>query len=185
VNENDLIQRMKQGDENAFRILVEKHSKPIFHLCFRYLNNAEDAEEVAQDVFIKLQENITSYEPRAKLSTYLYRIAVNRSLNKIRDRKVKKWVSLEHVPSVTHESNSFSKFNPDDMLELKEKQQAVRKAIDTLPGNQRTAVLLHRFQGLSYTEIAEVMQCSVSAVESRLFRAKQSLSKKLQNVAEQ
>jgi RNA polymerase sigma-70 factor (ECF subfamily) len=182
MNDSELIQKMKTGDEYAFRELVEKHSRLIFNLCFRYLGNAEDAEEVAQDVFIKFQETIASFEPRAKLSTFLYRIAVNRSLNKIRDRKLKRWISLESeywVHSSVHHSLTM---NPEDELEKKEKQDAVRRAIDSLPESQKTAVLLHRFQGLSYEEIAEVMRCSVSAVESRLFRAKQSLQKKLRSI---
>ena len=182
MKEDELIEKMKAGDESAFRFLVEKHSKLIFNLCYRYLGNVEDSEEVTQDVFIKFQGTVESFEPRAKLSTYLYRIAVNRSLNKIRDRKLKRWVSLEADSTIHRRIDHSSNKNPENELEKKEKQKAVRAAIDSLPSNQKTAVLLHRFQGLSYTEIAEVMHCSVSAVESRLFRAKQALQKKLQSL---
>ena len=121
-----------------------------------------------------------TYEPKAKLSTFLYRIAVNLSLNWVRDQKRKRFISWEVLkrdrgldPIAPDHSN------PDTLVECKERQYMVRNAIDSLPGNQRTAVILHRFQGLSYKEVAEVMKCSVSAVEARLHRAKQNLVKRL------
>jgi RNA polymerase sigma-70 factor (ECF subfamily) len=181
MNDTELMLRVKQGDEDAFRQIVELYHKPIHGLCFRYLKNQEDAEEIAQDVFIRLYERADKYEARAKLTTYLYRIAVNLSLNRIRDRKLKRFVSLDFFRGITLDNNPVSAdtSDPDSLLEQKEKQRTIRQAIDTLPPNQRTAVILKRFQELSYEEIAQVMQCSLSAVESLLHRAKQNLQKKL------
>jgi len=180
MDDAKLMLRVKEGDEEAFRQIVKQYQKTILDLCFRYVGNPEDAEEVTQDVFINLHKAAGSYEPKAKLSTYLYRIAVNLSLNRIRDRKWKRFVPLEFLRRGEENRPVSSEIRePDSLLEQKEKQQAVRNAIDSLPTNQRTAVILKRFQGLSYEEIAEVMNCSVSAVEARLHRAKQALQKKL------
>jgi len=180
MNDTELMLRVKEGDEEAFRQIVKRYQKPILDLVFRYVGNQEDAEEVAQDVFIRLYRAAHTYEPKAKLSTYLYRIAVNLSLNRIRDRKWKRFVSLEFLRRGGEKDAMSSGIRaPDSLLEQKEKQQAVREAVDSLPPNQKTAVILKRFQELSYGEIAEVMDCSVSAVESRLHRAKQALQKKL------
>jgi RNA polymerase sigma-70 factor (ECF subfamily) len=180
MNDTDLMLRVRNGDEEAFRQIVERYHKSILNLCFRFTGIQEDAEEVAQDVFINIYRTAGSYEPRAKLSTYLYRIAVNLSLNKVRDRKRKRLISWEVLKTDRGKQPVASnKDAPDTILENKEKSQIVQKAIDSLPSNQKTAVILKRYQGLSYEEIAKVMNCSVSAVEARLHRAKNSLKKKL------
>jgi len=180
MTDAELMRQVKNGDESAFRTLVEKYQQPIRNLCVQYVGNHQDAEEVAQDVFIRLLRAADSYEPKGKLTTFIYRIAVNLSLNKIRDRKWKRWVPWETMNGdemISHHSDHIE--DPNDLLEKKEKQNEVRKVIDSLPANQKTAVILKRYHGLSYEEIAEVMQCSVSAVESRLHRAKMILKKKL------
>lgn len=181
MKDTELMLRVKQGDEGAFRRIVETYHKSILNLCFRYLESQEDAEEIAQDVFIHLYKSADRYEPRAKLTTYLYRIAVNLSLNRIRDRKWKRFVSLDFLREGNKPNSPYSSHfgDPDVLLEQKEEANAIRKAIDTLPQNQRTAVILKRFQELSYEEITQVMGCSLSAVESLLHRAKQNLRKKL------
>jgi RNA polymerase sigma-70 factor (ECF subfamily) len=180
MKDTDLMMRVRDGDEDAFREIVQKYHHEVQSLCCRYVGNHEDAEEVAQDVFIRLLRYAPSYKPKAKLSTYIYRIAVNLSLNKIRDRKVKQWVSWDFLPR--REMKGLVEINPENpdlVLEEEDKVKAVRKALDRLPENQKTAVLLQRYQGLSYKEIAEVMNTSVSAVESLIFRSKKNLEKHL------
>jgi len=182
MNDAELMQKVKEGDERAFRQIVETHQASIFSLCMQYLANRQDAEEVAQDVFIKLYKTAETYEPKAKLSTFLYRIAVNLSLNRIRDRKRKRLVSFDFLKRISEEPSSNNDENPDKIMERDEEAAIIRKAIDSLPANQRTAVLLKRYHGMSYKEIARTMKCSVSAVESRLFRARQGLQEKLQSL---
>jgi RNA polymerase sigma-70 factor (ECF subfamily) len=180
MDDHELMAMVKDGDEKAFRRIVERHNEQILNLCYRYLGNQEDAEEVAQDVFIRIYNAAGSYRPDAKLSTYLYRIAVNLSLNRIRDRKRKRFVSLEIFQHSRENNNTGEQpSNPEQLIEEKEKGQIIRKAIDSLPPNQKTAVILKRYQELSYEEIARVMNCSVSAVEARLHRAKLNLQQKL------
>ena len=120
MNDTDLMLQLKNGDETAFRIIVETHQDYIFHLTFRYLDNRQDAEEITQDVFIKLYQSRASYTPKAKLSTFLYRIAINLSLNRIRDRKRRAWISLESIKKKGQEI-LFSKEdqNPDRIMDLK------------------------------------------------------------------
>lgn len=183
MEEAELQKRFKEGDEEAFRELVERHHPSILNLCFRYVGNQEDAEEVAQDVFIRAYRAREDYEPRAKFSTYLYRIAVNLSLNRIRDRKRKFGLFESTVSEDRSLSMAQGNPRPDELLEQKEEQAAVRRAVDSLPPNQKTAVILKRFHGLSYEEIADVMNCSLSAVEARLHRAKLNLQKSLKSLA--
>ena len=186
MDETELMLRVKEGDEDAFREIVEKYQQQIINLCFRYVGNQQDAEEVAQDVFIHLYRAASKYEPRAKLSTYLYRIAVNLSLNRIRDDKWKRFISWEFIGKGDKKSASSPMVDgPDSLVERKEQYRIIDEAINSLPTNQKTAVILKRFQGLSYEEIAEVMNCSVSAVESRLHRARQTLKKKLKHLLPQ
>jgi len=179
MDDNQLMLRVQQGDEDAFRRIVEAHQKPILNLCFRFVGNQQDAEEVAQDVFIHLYRSAATYRPTARLSTYLYRIAVNLSLNRIRDRKRKRLFSLDALKSDRRLEPTHPDGAPDLILERMELQAQIRKALDSLPESQRTAVVLKRFEGLSYEEIADVMRCSVSAVESLLHRAKVGLRTKL------
>lgn len=180
MNDTELMMRVKEGDEEAFRQIVEKYQKQIMNLCFQYTGNQQDAEELAQDVFIRVHRAAASYEPRAQLSTYLYRIAVNLSLNRIRNRRNKRLVSFDFLRGGNdYYPISKEDDDPDILLEKKEKQQIIWDAIHALPSHQQTAVILKQFQGLSYAEIAKVMHCSVSSVESRLHRAKKNLQKKL------
>ncbi len=183
MDDTRLMLRVKNGDEGAFREIIDLYQKPILNLCFRYVGNQQDAEEVAQDVFIHLYRSATTYQPTAKLSTYLYRIAVNLSLNRIRDRKRRRFFSLEALKSGKHNEPASPDESPDLHLERKEMQEKVKEILNSLPENQKTAVLLKRFEGLSYEEIAEVMQCSVSSVESLLHRAKVNLQKKMKILA--
>ena len=181
--EENLLVLYRDGDDEAYRKLFESHYPSILNLCYRIIGTREDAEEVAQDVFIKVHQSIQNYTPRGKESTFLYRIAVNLSLNRIRDKKRKRLLSFDLLKQDRgFEIKNDEAFNPDRILERKEIREAIWQAINTLPENQKTAVILKRFHDLSYEEIAEITQCSVSAVEARLHRARQTLKKKLDRI---
>jgi RNA polymerase sigma-70 factor (family 1) len=182
ADDTRLMLRVQNGDEAAFREILNLYQRSILNLCFRYVGNQQDAEEVAQDTFIHLYRSAAGYRPTAKLSTYLYRIAVNLSLNRIRDRKRKRLFSLDALKSDRNLEPVHPDGSPEGQMEHKEMQENVRRVLDRLPENQKTAVMLKRFEGLSYDEIAEVMQCSVSAVESLLHRAKMNLRKNLKSL---
>lgn len=180
----EIIEQLKQGNEQAFRKLVESYQKLVVNTCYGLLHNREDAEDVAQEVFIEVYRSIDNFRADAKLSTWLYRIAVNRSLNHIRDNKKHRWFSSFESDVKTENKKLFqvetSKTDQPE-FELENKQRAIilHEAIGSLPENQKVAFSLSKYEDLSYQEIADVMELSVSSVESLLFRAKKNLQKKL------
>ncbi len=184
MSEAEIIQKLQKGDEKAFRQLVENFQQMVVNTCFGLVHNTEDAEDIAQDVFIEVFRSVSKFRADSKLSTWLYRIAVNRSLNFIRDNKRRKFAqSLEEIFLPGKEkSGSFSHekvSTPDTEFENSERAAILHKSIDTLPEKQRIAFALNKYEDLSYKEIAEVMETSVSSVESLIHRAKKNLQKKL------
>ncbi len=184
MSDIEIIEQLKQGNEQAFRKLVETYQKLVVNTCYGLLHNREDAEDVAQDVFIEVYRSVENFRADAKLSTWLYRIAVNRSLNHIRDNKKHRWFSSFESDVKTENKKLFqvesSKTDqPEFELENKQRANILNEAINSLPENQKVAFSLSKYEDLSYQEIAEVMELSVSSVESLLFRAKKNLQKKL------
>jgi len=182
--DTEIIEQLKQGNENAFRRLVENYQKLVVNTCYGMVRNREDAEDIAQDVFVEVYRNVDSFRADAKLSTWLYRIAVNRSLNHIRDNKKHKW--FQSVESEVEAKNrqllqleSSKVDQPEYDLENKQRAIILHGAINSLPENQKVAFTLSKYEELSYQEISEVMEMTVSSVESLLFRAKKNLQKKL------
>jgi RNA polymerase sigma-70 factor (ECF subfamily) len=183
LNENELIQGLKSGDEASFKYLVENYKDRIFNTAIGIVQNAEDAEDVAQEVFIQVYRSIHSFKGESKLSTWMYRIATTRSLDLLRSRKSKKRFGfmqrlfgegnepLYEIPDFNH---------PGVAMDRKETAAKLFKAIAQLPENQKAAFTLHKLEDLSYQEISEVMQTSVPAVESLMHRAKQNLKKILE-----
>ncbi|MGB8656568.1 MAG: sigma-70 family RNA polymerase sigma factor [Candidatus Zixiibacteriota bacterium] len=171
MEETELIRQFKNGDKSAFRQLVEKYQDSVINTSYRFLRNKEEAEETAQEVFLKVYLSSQSYQPKAKFSTWLFKIVANCCLNKLRDKK--KFSSLQldkDLPASTEDQ-------PDKSLERQELKRLLTEAIDSLPENQRTVILLNQDGEFSYQEMAKMLDCSVSAVESRIFRAKDSLKK--------
>ena len=183
MQEQELLKRIQSGDHSAFRELYEMYASMVFNVSCRMLGNRHESEDVTQDVFISAYRSIKEFRSDSRLSTWLYRIAVNHCLNHQARKKREKWISLDVFSSSDadqHSSVTISKeHSPDRMLERRETEVIVQNAINTLPKQQRIALVLHRYEGLSYDEIAKIMECSVSSVESRIFRAKQNLYKKL------
>lgn len=167
----ELMLRFQKGEERCFEELVRKHARGVLNLVYRYLGDASRAEDVSQDIFVRIFRARMKYEPKAKFSTWLYRIAVNHCLNEIRARKSQ--------PPLTAPINDMLQEpqgeDPDARLSRSELQQAVKAAINALPENQRMAVILARYEDMSYEDIAEAMSMSLEAVKSVLFRAKENL----------
>jgi RNA polymerase sigma-70 factor, ECF subfamily len=176
----DLMLRFQKGDERAFEELVGRHTRGVLNLVYRYLNDASRAEDVAQEVFVKVYKARMKYEPKAKFSTWLYRIAVNHCLNEIRSRRSQPAVAAP-IDDLMEEPAGA---DPDARMKRDELQAAVKAALGALPENQRMAVLLARYQDLSYEEIAETMGLSLEAVKSVLFRAKENLKISLARFAQ-
>jgi RNA polymerase sigma-70 factor (ECF subfamily) len=183
LNEFELIQDLRNGNEQAFKTLVETYQDLVYNTAIGIVQNAEDAEDVAQEVFIRIFRSINSFKGESKLSTWIYRITTSCALDLIRSRKSKKrFAFLQRLFGENNEPvYEVPDFNhPGVALDQKENAAKLFRAIDQLPENQKVAFTLHKLEDLSYQEISEVMQTSVSAVESLMHRAKQNLKKILE-----
>jgi RNA polymerase sigma-70 factor (ECF subfamily) len=184
MNDEELIQRIIDKDHLAFKLLVDQYQHLVLNTCYNLLGNRQDAEDAAQEVFFQVYKSAQKFRQEAKLSTWLYRIAVNRSLNSIRDNKRFGWLKslsslLEGERQEVADVPASDSDRPDVALEKKERNVIVQKAVDSLPEKQRTVFVLHKYEGLSYQEIAEISKHSLSSVESLIHRAKLNLQKKL------
>jgi RNA polymerase sigma factor (sigma-70 family) len=183
LNEQELIEGLKKADETAFKYLVDNYQDRVFNTAIGILQNAEDAEDVAQEVFIKVFKSIHHFKGDSKLSTWIYRIATTGALDVLRSRKSKKRSGL--IQRLFGEGNEPELEVPDFIhpgvtLDRKENAAKLFKAISELPENQKIAFSLHKLEDLSYQEVSDVMQTSVAAVESLMHRAKQNLRKILE-----
>lgn len=182
MNELELIQQLREGDEFAFKTLVESCQDMVFNTALGIVQNTSDAEDVAQEVFIQVYRSIDQFKGDSRLTTWIYRITTTKSLDHIRSKKRKKrfaFITSLFGPDneVLHDPVDFH--HPGVTLDNKEDAAALFKLINQLPENQKTAFILYKTEELSYQEIAQVMSVSVSAVESLLFRARQNLRKML------
>jgi len=180
----ELMLRVRQGDESAFDLLVEKFKTPVFNYVCRTIGNEDEAEDIAQNVFIQVYKSAERYEPTAKFTTWLFTIARNLCLNEFRRRKRHSLQSLDETFSSDPESGPTQLADPSarpPAVEASERElrRHILAAIEKLPEDQRTAVLLCRYEGLSYEEVARVLGASVAATKSILHRARQTLKEEL------
>jgi RNA polymerase sigma-70 factor, ECF subfamily len=181
-DDKQLLQGLKDKNEVAFKNLVDLYQEFILNICFHFLNNREDAEDIAQDVFIEVFHSAKHFRGDSRLSTWMYRIAVNKSLNYLRSKKKYSWIErLENMitPGENLRVEADKSYEGDFHLEHKQQNKILYSAINELPDNQRTAFTFHKFENLPHKEISEIMDISVSAVESLIHRAKFNLQKKL------
>ncbi len=170
-----LVQRVARGDHAALGQLIERHQQRVFSLSYRVLGRWDQAEEAAQEVFIKVYRSAGKYRPEALFTTWLYRIVVNHCLDmKRKAARMPMAVSQEQIDRMGE--------LPEDSLTARERSERVRKAVNELPEAQQTALLLHRFEGQPIRQIAEVMDRSESAVESLLVRAYAKLRETLSDL---
>lgn len=180
-----LMLDFKAGSRPAFDRLVDKYRKPIINFIYRFTGSRADAEDLAQDVFIKVFNAAANYAPSAGFKTWLYRIASNVSIDHIRKRKTSGNPAsldehLETEDGKMQQQAADEKMKPaDSVMEREETEKQVQAALQSLPENQRAAIILKIYEDRPYSEIAAVMGVSVASVESLLFRARQELRKKL------
>ena len=180
----ELMLRVKGGDERSFADLLSKHRNPVINYLYRMVQNAAIAEELAQDVFLRVYRARHSYEPTAKFTTWLYRIATHVALNFLRDgRHARNTAPLDGPDGEPIRELRVTDPNVEDRLVARTRTVEIRRAILTLPEKQRAAVILHKYHDLDYREIAATLQCSESAVKSLLFRAYETLRGRLAHLA--
>jgi len=174
-DDDTLMMRTAAGDEVAFRQLVARWEQPVFAFLVHMLGSVDEAQDLAQDTFLKVYDQAHRYRPEGRFRSWLLRIAGNKARSVLRRRKVLRWVNFDPV---SHDRAAPGD-DPGQTLERAETRQRVREAVAALPERQREAVVLKRFQGLSYKEIAEVLGTTVPAVESLLQRAAAILRREL------
>jgi RNA polymerase sigma factor (sigma-70 family) len=186
LEEQEFINQLIQGKQTAYSQLVDEYQQKVFGTCISFVPNKEDAEDIAQLVFLEVFKSISNFKGDSKLSTWIFRIATNKSLEFIRKKSAKKRFGFmqriigSEIPM--DQTNYFTEFDhPGILLENKEKSATIFKAIDTLPESQRVIFTLAKIDGKSYQEIVEITGKSLSSVESILFRAKKGLQVKLEN----
>jgi RNA polymerase sigma-70 factor (ECF subfamily) len=176
--------RVAAGDESAFNFLVEKHNRPVIHFLYRMVHNQAVAEELAQEVFLRVYRARDSYRAEAKFTTWLYRIATNLAVNNARDTKQERSAQTIYLDAPDPETGTTPDVADDDpsveqRLMKDERMAAIRNHVMALPERQRMAVLMHKYQGMDYKQIGDVLKLSESATKSLLFRAYQTLRDKL------
>jgi RNA polymerase sigma-70 factor (ECF subfamily) len=185
LSDEELMARIAGSDAQAFEILVRRHQQGILNLIYRSIGDRIQAEDVAQDVFLRVWRAAEDYTPKAKFTTWVYRIAVNLCLDTLKSAHQKQSFVHPHVNSDHPDENEEllfrhgSALSPEELLIDAEESRRIFAALQGLPNNQRLAVVLKKFDGLAYDEISRILGCSKSAVESLLVRAKKTLRKRL------
>jgi RNA polymerase sigma-70 factor (ECF subfamily) len=181
----ELMLRVKGGDAASFGVLLEKHRSPVIHFLYRMVQNQAVAEELAQEVFLRVYRSRATYEPTAKFTTWLFRIATHLALNSLRDNKYDRLQDRIDDDSSDIPVRQVSDRRPtvEQRMVYQAKLDEIRRAIAILPDKQRAAVLMHKYEEMEYSQIAKVLNCSESAVKSLLFRAYEALRARLAHMA--
>lgn len=172
-----IVERIQSGEADAFDELMRRYKRPVVNFVYRMLGDASEADDVAQDVFVRVYQHIGEYRPRTKFSTWLFALARNAAVDRLRWRQRHPTESLESIPEAIAPTAT-------NQAHINEVSEHIAAALAQLPEDQRTAIVLAEYHGMSYVEIAGVMRCSQKSVESRLYRAKQTLRKCLRFLLE-
>jgi RNA polymerase sigma-70 factor (ECF subfamily) len=180
----DIMLRVKTGDQSAFEYLVQKYRRPMVSFMYRMARNAAAAEDLAQEVFLRVYRSRETYEASAKFTTWLYRIATNLAVNHARDTRHERpevQVSLDepHEDTGATLEVADSSLNAEQAIVRRERMMAIRQKVESLPEQQRLAVIMHKYQQMDYKQISEVLKKSESATKSLLFRAYETLREQL------
>jgi RNA polymerase sigma-70 factor (ECF subfamily) len=183
-NDAEVMLRVKAGDDSAFEYLVQKYRRPMMNFMYRMAHNAGAAEDLAQEVFLRVYRSRENYEASAKFTTWLYRIATNLAVNYARDtrhQRPENAVSLDEPDEDTGQTLELPDDAPsaEENIMRRERLAAIRQRVQGLPERQRIAVVMHKYQQMDYRQISEVLKLSESATKSLLFRAYQTLREQL------
>jgi RNA polymerase sigma-70 factor (ECF subfamily) len=184
LTDAEVMLRVKAGDEPSFDYLVQKYRRPMVNFMYRMAHNAAAAEDLAQEVFLRVYRSRSSYEASAKFTTWLYRIATNLAVNHARDTRHERpenMVSMDEPDEETGTTMDLPDTSPsvEEKLVRQERLRAIRQKVESLPERQRLAVIMHKYQQMDYKQIGEVLKLSESATKSLLFRAYETLREQL------
>jgi RNA polymerase sigma-70 factor, ECF subfamily len=176
--DSELVRQILSGEATAFDELMRRYKRPVVNFVYRMLGNPQDADDVAQDVFVRVYQNLDTYRPETKFSTWLFASARNAAIDRIRWRSRHRTESIESAPEIV------ASLGTAEEVDAHEIRDQIAAAVAKLPEDQKTAIILSEYQGMSYAEIAGAMHCSEKSVESRLYRAKQTLREALRPLLE-
>jgi len=181
MTDQELVTQILHGDARVFEALVTDHQQMVFQTCLSFVQSRDDAEDLAQEVFVEVYHALSRFRGESKLSTWIYRIAVNRSLNHIRAGKRRRLMQSLGIASESKHDVADQSWNsrPDHEMENEQRRTNLYRAINSLPERQRVAFTLSKLDEMSYQDIAAIMGLSLSSVESLIHRAKTGLQKKL------
>ncbi len=184
MDDATIMLELRAGNMAGFDYLIQKYRKPIVHFMYRMVHNQAIAEELAQEVFLRVYRSRETYRAEARFSTWLYRIATNLGVNHARDTKQERSASTIHLDEIDQETGTTpdvadSSIGAEKTMLRDERMNAIRQHVLALPERQRVAVLMHKYEGMDYKQIGEVLKLSESATKSLLFRAYQTLREKL------
>ena len=172
VSDEVLVERARAGGKEAFGLLVDRHSRMVYNLAFRISGSHEQAEDIAQEAFLRAYRALAKFEGKSQFSTWLYRIVSNVALNKL-ERDPSERVATDRIDPASHHEG------PAQTVVRRERQEQVRRAVLSLPSNYRLVITLHHLQGFSYDEVAETLELPLGTVKTYIFRAKQILKQSL------
>ena len=183
MDEKNFIQRLKNKDRTAFEELVRQYKNPLLNVCFGYLKDIDDAEDITQEVFLEVHKTISDFREESSLYTWVYRIAISRSLDELKKRRslkraayFEKRIRSDAADLEMSQTASDSQTPEEDMIQ-KQQQNFIDACLKELPDTQKTAFILSQQDGVSYKEIADIMEKSLSSIESLVHRSKQNLRK--------
>jgi RNA polymerase sigma-70 factor, ECF subfamily len=181
----ELMLRVRDGCTTSFQLLLERHRGPVIHFLYRMVQNQGVAEELAQEVFLRVYRSRSTYEPTAKFTTWMFRIATHLALNHLRDGKNEKGQQSLDAEVADGIARQVADRGPtaEQSMVREARMDEIRSAIQTLPEKQRAAVMMHKYQEMEYSQIAGALECSESAVKSLLFRAYETLRARLAHMA--
>jgi RNA polymerase sigma-70 factor, ECF subfamily len=186
ITNEDLMGRVRLGNKHAFEVLIRRHQQSILNYIFRFMGNRADAEDLTQEVFLSIWKAAGTYRPEAKFTTWLYRIATNLCINKQRAIRIRRLFTKSHLDEQRRGAKDLfiigegaELLTPEDRLIDSERSVQLLSALNALPTSQRLAIVLKIYDEMSYQEIAQIMDRTISAVDSLLIRAKKNLRKKL------
>lgn len=180
--DQELVQRVQQGDKSAFDLLVIKYQHKIVHLVNRYVKDPSEAQDVAQDTFIKAYRALGDFRGDSAFYTWLYRIAINTAKNYLLSRSRRHFdyeIDVQDAEQVENAPQLKNIETPENLLMNEQIVAVIKSAIERLPEEMRIAITLREFEGMSYEEIAEAMDCPIGTVRSRIFRAREAIDQKL------
>ncbi len=188
MTDEQLLNELRAGQADAFRKLVELHQRKVINICYRFVHDQAEAEDLAQETFIEVHRSIRRFKGKSSLSTWIHSIAVSKSLDLIRhqsrEKRGGKLRALLRLDDAASNIPAPDSAQPDEVLKQRERRQVLQQALAALPEKQHIAFVLSKYDGLTYQEIAETMGTTVSSVESLIHRAKSNLQKRLRTYYE-